>query len=60
MVMMEAFKETNQLLGLLGDFDIFHEHVDIHYNIQSFIQLAKKKVYHSRMKHIDVRFYFIR
>ena len=34
--------------------------VQLHYDIQSVIYLAKIQVYHARSKHIDMRFYKIR
>lgn len=39
---------------------VFLKLVDVHCESQSVIELVKNQVYYSRMKHIDVRFPFIR
>ncbi|MGI4421791.1 Ty1/Copia family ribonuclease HI, partial [Klebsiella pneumoniae] len=43
-----------------NDLGIDQEHVDVYCDSQSAICLAKNQVHHSRTKHIDVRFHFIR
>lgn len=57
---IEAFKEALQLLSLFDNLGAFREHVDVYCNSQSAIELAKIQVYHSKMKHINVQFHFIR
>ena len=60
MAVTEAFKEAIWLHGLIEDLGIVQEHVDVHCDSQSAICLAKNQVHHSRTKHIDVRFHFVR
>lgn len=56
----KAIKEPIWLLGLLDDLCVFHDHVNVHFDSQSAIQLAKNQVYYSKMKYIDVQSRFIR
>jgi len=44
----------------LGTWGIFQKHVKVLCDSQSAIHLAKNQVHHSRTKHIDVRFHFVR
>ncbi|KAL0463423.1 UNVERIFIED_CONTAM: Retrovirus-related Pol polyprotein from transposon TNT 1-94 [Sesamum latifolium] len=60
MAIREAVKEAIWLQGLLGELGIDQKHITVHCDSQSAIQLAKKQVYHSRTKHIDVRYHFVR
>ena len=60
MAVIEAIKEAIWLHGLVEDLEIYQEHVSIFCDSQSAIYLAKNQVYHSRTKHIDVRFHFVR
>ncbi|GKB30064.1 retrovirus-related pol polyprotein from transposon TNT 1-94 [Tanacetum coccineum] len=60
MAMTEAVKETIWLQGLLGELGISQKFVTMHSDSQSVIHLAKNQVYHTRTKHIDVRYHFIR
>lgn len=60
MVVTEAFKKAIWLVSLIDDLDIFQKHVDAHCNSQNDIESSKNQVYQSRMKHIDVWFYFVR
>jgi len=60
MAVTEAFKEAIWLHGLIEDLGIVQEHMDVHCDSQNAICLAKNQLYHSRTKHIDVRFYFVR
>ena len=60
MVVIEAFKEAIWLHGLIEDFGIVQKHVEVFCDSQSAICLAKNQVHHSRTKHIDARFHFIR
>ena len=60
MVVTEAIKEAIWLHGLVEDLGIYQEHVSVFCDGQSAIYLAKNQVHHSRTKHIDVRFHFVR
>ena len=60
MAVTEAIKEAISLPGLVEDLGIYQEHVYIFYDSQSDIYLEKNQVHHSRTKHIDVRFHFVR
>ncbi|KAM1671634.1 hypothetical protein ACFXTN_036619 [Malus domestica] len=60
MAVTEAIKEAIWLQGLLDDLGVQQDHVDVHCDNQSAIHLAKNQVHHARMKHIDVRFHFVR
>jgi len=60
MVMMEAMKEAIWFQGLLDDLGIDHDLLKINCDSMSAIYLAKNQVYHERMKHIDVKFHFVR
>ncbi|KAL2230353.1 UNVERIFIED_CONTAM: Retrovirus-related Pol polyprotein from transposon TNT 1-94 [Sesamum indicum] len=56
----EAFKEALWLSGLLTEIGFLKEKPVIHSDSQSSIQLCKNPVFHDRIKHIDVRYHFIR
>lgn len=60
MAVTEAFKEAIWVHGLIEDLGIDQENVEVFCDSQSAICLAKNQVHHSRTKHIDVRFHFIR
>ncbi|GKD99518.1 transposable element [Tanacetum coccineum] len=60
MAMKKAVKEAIWLQGLLGELGIKQKFVTMHSDSQSVIHLAKNQVYHTRTKHIDVRYHFIR
>ena len=60
MAVTEAIKEAIWLQGLVADLGVIQEKVTVYYDSQSAIHLAKNQVHHSRTKHIDVRFHFIR
>ena len=60
MAVTEAFKEAMWVHGLIEDLGIDQENVEVFCDSQSAICLAKNQVHHSRTKHIDVRFHFIR
>jgi len=60
MAMTEAIKEAIWLQGLLNDLGIKEDFLKINCDSMNAIYLAKKQVYHVRMKHIDVSFYFVR
>jgi hypothetical protein len=60
MAATEAFKEAIWVHGLIEDLGINQKNVEVFCDSQSAICLAKNQVHHSRTKHIDVRFHFIR
>ena len=60
MAMMEAMKEAIWLQGLLDDLEIDQDLLKINCDSMSAICLTKNQVYHAKMKHIDVRFHFVR
>ena len=60
MAVIEAIKEAIWLQGLVADLGVIQEKVTVYCDSQSAIHLAKNQVHHSRTKHIDVRFHFIR
>ena len=60
MAITEAFKEAIWFRGLIRDLGIVQENVEIFCDSQSAICLAKNQVHHSRTKHIDVRYHFVR
>ena len=53
-------KEAIWQKGLLSDFGLDQNSVDIHYDNQGVIYLAYNPAYHKRTKHIDIRYHFIR
>ena len=55
-----AIKEAIWLQGLLNDLGIDHDLLKINYNSMNAIYLVKNQVYHTRMKHVDVMFHFVR
>ena len=60
MAVTEIVKKTIWLQGLVTDLGFKQQEVTVYCDSQSAIHLAKNQVYHSRTKHIDVRFHFIR
>ncbi|XP_057779777.1 secreted RxLR effector protein 161-like [Salvia miltiorrhiza] len=60
MALTEAVKEALWLKGILNEFGIRQESVEIRCDSQSAIHLVKHQVFHERSKHIDVRYHFIR
>ncbi|KAM1262950.1 hypothetical protein ACFX13_028679 [Malus domestica] len=60
MAIAEAVKEVIWIHGLIKNIGIYQKQVELHCDSQSAIHLYKYQVYHSRTKHIDVRFHFIR
>ena len=60
MAITEAIKEAIWLQGLVADLGVIQEKVTVYCDSQSAIHLAKNQVHHSRTKHIDVHFHFIR
>ncbi|MCO5594202.1 hypothetical protein L7F22_048227 [Adiantum nelumboides] len=57
---LEACKEANWLGRLVTDLGIKEETPMLHCDSQSAIQLARNSVYHSKTKHVDVKYHFIR
>ncbi|MCO5608572.1 hypothetical protein L7F22_062783 [Adiantum nelumboides] len=56
----EACKEAIWLGRLVTDLGIKEETSMLHCDSQSAIQLARNPVYHSKTKHVDVKYHFIR
>ena len=59
MAMTQVMKEAIWLQGLLDDLRIDQDLLKINCDSISVIYLAKKQVYHARMKHISVSFHFV-
>ena len=57
---MEACKEAIWLGKLVADLGIKIEMLELHCDSQSAIHLNKNSSFHSKSKHIDVRYYWIR
>lgn len=55
-----ASKEAIQFKGLLDEIGRMQEKVNILCDSESAIHLATNPTYHSRNKHIDVRYHFMR
>jgi len=60
MAIMEAIKKGIWLQGLLNDLAIYQAKLKINFDSMNVIYLVKNQVYHVRMKHIDVKFLFVR
>ena len=60
MAITEDVKEAIWLHGLLKDLGVSQKQLDVYSNSKSAIHLAKNQVFHSRTKHIDVRYHFVR
>ncbi|MCO5549355.1 hypothetical protein L7F22_002825 [Adiantum nelumboides] len=56
----EACKEAIWLGWLVTDLGIKEETPMLHCDSQSAIQLACNPIYHSKTKHVDVKYYFIK
>ncbi|MCO5567424.1 hypothetical protein L7F22_021115 [Adiantum nelumboides] len=56
----EACKEAIWLGRLVTDLGIKEETPMLHCDSQSAIQLARNPIYHSKTKHVDVKYHFIR
>ncbi|XP_042012823.1 putative two-component response regulator ARR21 [Salvia splendens] len=56
----EAVKESFWLKGILGDFGVKQDSVEIKCDSASAICLTKHQTFHERSKHVDVRLHFIR
>ncbi|MCO5602705.1 hypothetical protein L7F22_056841 [Adiantum nelumboides] len=57
---LEVCKEAIWLGRLVTDLGIKEETPILHCDSQSAIQLARNPVYHSKTKHVDVKYHFIR
>ena len=60
MVVSHAYKETIWLKGLMGEFGRMEDKVKVFCDSQSVIHLARNPTYHSKMKHISVKYHFVR
>ena len=60
MALTEADKEGIWLKGLVSDFGLSQAQATIYCDSLSAICLAKDQVHHERIKHIDVRYHFLR
>ena len=60
MVSSHACKEEIWLKGLLGEFGRMQDKVKVFCDSQSVIHLARNPCYHSNMKHIYVKYHFVR
>lgn len=60
MAITEAVKEGIWLTGMMKEFGIVQQSVNIFCDSQSALHLAKHQVFHERSKHIDVRHHFVR
>ncbi|WVY92419.1 hypothetical protein V8G54_031507 [Vigna mungo] len=56
----DASKELIWLQGLLTELGFIQKIIVLHNDSQSAIHLAKSSTFHSRTKHIDVHYHFIR
>ena len=59
MAITETVKEAIWLQGLVTDLGFKQQEVTVYCDSQNAIHLTKNQVYHSRTKHIDVRFHFV-
>ncbi|XP_031259821.1 secreted RxLR effector protein 161-like [Pistacia vera] len=55
-----AFKEAIWLQGILKEINLMNGPVTVYSDSQSAIHLSKNPVYHERMKHVDVKYHFVR
>ena len=60
MISTEVVKEAIWPLGLMDDLGINQYFMKVHCDSMSAIYLAKNQVYHAKMKHINVRYHFVR
>ena len=60
LVVIEACKELIWLKGLMKELGKEQEDCILFSNNQSAIHLSNNSVFHSRMKHIDIKYHFIR
>eukprot|EP00253_Pinus_taeda_P028030 PITA_28030 len=55
-----ACKEAIWLKGLFGEFGRLHDNIKLFCDSQSAIHLAKNPAYHSKSKHIPIKYHFVR
>eukprot|EP00253_Pinus_taeda_P021368 PITA_21368 len=55
-----ACKEAIWLKGLFCEFGRLHDNIKLFYDSQSAIHLAKNPAYHSKSKHIPIKYHFVR
>jgi hypothetical protein len=60
MVASHAFKEAVWLKGLFGEFGRMQDKVKLLCDNQSVTHLAKNPTYHSKTKHIPIKYHFVR
>ena len=60
MTVTEAVKEAIWLRGQVKDLGLYQGATTVFCDSQSVIHLTKHQMYHERIKHIDVRYHFIR
>lgn len=60
MVVSHACKETILLKGFLGELGKVQDKLIVLCDSQSAIHLAKNPVYHTRTKHIETKYHFVR
>eukprot|EP00253_Pinus_taeda_P008669 PITA_08669 len=58
-VASHASKEAIWLKGLFGEFGRFHDNIKLFCDSQSAIHLAKNLAYHSKSKHIPIKYHFV-
>eukprot|EP00253_Pinus_taeda_P030568 PITA_30568 len=59
-VVSHACKEAIWLKGLFGEFGRLQDNIKLFFDIQSAIHLAKNPTYHSKSKHIPIKYHFVR
>ena len=57
---LDGSKEVIWLKGILNEIGRMQEKVNVLCDSQSAIHLATNRAYHSRTKHIDIRYHFLR
>jgi hypothetical protein len=60
MVTSHACKEAICLKGLLGEFGRMQDKMKVFCDSQSVIHLASNPTYHNNMKHISIKYHFVR
>ena len=60
MAVVEAGKEIIWVKDLIGELRIQQDEIQLYYHNQSVIHLAKNVAYHSRTKHIQRRYHWLR
>ena len=57
---LHACKEAVWLKGLIGEFGRLQDNIKMFCDSQSAIHLAKNPAYHSKSKHIPIKYHFVR